>query len=96
MVYCKIGLMTRTSAGSTPANRRPGPSSRMILRKVDTVFGLPFFSTSTSPTFRGSSDSDLRAVMRVFTTQMGLVMRTVAEPARAPAAMDSRVLRRDF
>lgn len=33
-----------------------------------------------------------RAVMRVLTTQMGLVMRTVAEPARAPAAMASRVV----
>ena len=36
---------------------------------------------------------DWRAVMRVLTTQIGLVMRTVAEPARAPASMDSRVVR---
>lgn len=35
---------------------------------------------------------DERAVMRVLTTQMGFVMSTVAEPARAPASMDSRVV----
>lgn len=38
------------------------------------------------------SDEDWRAVMRVLTTQMGFVMRTVAEPAIAPARMDSRVV----
>lgn len=32
------------------------------------------------------------AVMRVFTTQMGLVIRTVALPARAPASIDSTVV----
>ena len=37
-------------------------------------------------------DSDARAVMRVLTTQMGLVMSTVAEPAIAPATIDSRVV----
>lgn len=39
-----------------------------------------------------SLDSDLRAVMRVLTTQMGLVMRTVALPAMAPAIIDSMVV----
>lgn len=39
-----------------------------------------------------SSDSDLRAVMRVLMTQMGLVMSTVAAPARAPAIIDSAVV----
>ena len=34
----------------------------------------------------------LRAVMRVLTTQIGFVIRTVAEPARAPASMDSTVV----
>ena len=38
--------------------------------------------------------SALRAVMRVLTTQIGFVQRTVAEPARAPANMDSTVVRR--
>lgn len=37
-------------------------------------------------------EEDSRAVMRVLTTQMGFVMRTVAEPARAPASMDSSVV----
>lgn len=37
-------------------------------------------------------DSDWRAVMRVLTTQMGLVIRTVALPAMAPAIMDSIVV----
>lgn len=33
------------------------------------------------------------AVMRVFITQIGFVMRTVADPARAPQSMDSTVVR---
>ena len=37
-------------------------------------------------------DSDCRAVMRVLMTQIGFVIRTVAEPAMAPAIMDSRVV----
>lgn len=39
-----------------------------------------------------SSESDLRVVMRVLTTQIGFVRRTVADPARAPAIMDSMVV----
>ena len=37
-------------------------------------------------------DSDCRAVIRVLTTQMGFVIRTVALPASAPAIMDSIVV----
>lgn len=33
------------------------------------------------------------AVMRVLITQIGFVMRTVADPARAPQSMDSTVVR---
>lgn len=36
--------------------------------------------------------SDCLAVMRVLTTQMGFVIRTVALPAIAPAIMDSMVV----
>ena len=36
--------------------------------------------------------SDWRAVMRVLTTQIGFVISTVADPAMAPAIMDSRVV----
>jgi hypothetical protein len=73
----------------------------MILRNVDRVLGARFFSAiaGTSPSFvgrTGSLVSDLRAVMRVLTTQMGLVINTVAEPAIAPAAIDSRVVKRDL
>ena len=39
-----------------------------------------------------SSDSDLRAVMRVFTTQIGFVIKTVALPAIAHAIIDSTVV----
>ena len=38
-------------------------------------------------------DSDCRAVIRVLTTQIGFVMSTVADPAMAPAIMDSSVVR---
>ena len=38
-------------------------------------------------------EEEEEAVMRVLTTQIGFVMRTVAEPARAPQSMDSTVVR---
>ena len=38
------------------------------------------------------SDGACRAVMRVLTTQIGLVISTVAEPAMAPAIIDSIVV----
>ena len=37
-------------------------------------------------------DSDWQAVIRVLTTHTGLVMRTVALPATAPAIIDSIVV----
>ena len=40
----------------------------------------------------GSDEEDWRAVIRVLTTQIGFVIRTVAEPAMKPAVMDSRVV----
>ena len=95
IVYCRIGFATSTSAGSTPANNELKPSSFSIFMSVPIVLGRltilaspPAFSTSVSAASR------LRAVMRVFTTQMGLVQNTVAEPASAPAAIDSSVVRR--
>lgn len=44
--------------------------------------------------WEGSEDDESveRAVIRVFITQIGLVMRTVALPAIAPAIIDSRVV----
>lgn len=39
-----------------------------------------------------ASASDLRAVMRVLMTQIGLVISTVALPAIAPAIIDSTVV----
>ena len=81
--------MTSTRAGITPANRREKPSSLMMDRSVPNVEGdLAGFE----PGRTCSSDSDLRAVIRVFTTQIGFVMRTVALPARAPAIIDSIVV----
>lgn len=84
-----MGLITRTSAGITPANRRMKPSSRMRVKsvaRVEGAFGLG------APGSESSEDSDLRVVIRVLTTQMGLVMRTVALPASAPANIDSTVV----
>ena len=91
-VYCRMGLMTSTSAGTTPAKKAPGPPLRSIPRTVLMVVGAlagafcaPPFSSSTARTSR------LRVVMRVLTIQMGLVRMTVAEPARAPAMEERRV-----
>lgn len=38
-------------------------------------------------------EEEEEAVIRVLITQIGFVMRTVAEPARAPQSMDSTVVR---
>ena len=90
IVYWRIGLITKTKAGRTPANRAAGPSSRSSAIKVPIVDGA-FFGFSL-PGIACSVDSALRAVIRVLTTQIGFVMRTVALPARAPAIIDSTVV----
>ncbi len=56
-------------------------------------FALGFEGPTAGPG-KGSSegDSDCRAVIRVLTTQIGLVISTVALPAMAPAIMDSIVV----
>src|ERR1700761_4453875 len=91
MVYCRIGLITRTKAGSTPAKRDDGPSLRRRLNKVPIVPG--FLVTLFSPPGNSpSADSFFRAIILVLITQMGLVSKTVAEPAMAPAIMLSTVV----
>lgn len=90
IVYCKIGLMTKTNAGMTPANRDDAPSSRSSDNKVAIVEG--FFLGFSNPGRLSSSLSDFLAVMRVLTTQIGFVIRTVALPAIAPAIIDSMVV----
>ena len=95
MVYCSIGFITNTSAGSTPANSAFAPSSRRMARRVPNVEG--FFCVEVGLAVESvegyEESSDRRAVMRVLTTQIGFVSRTVAEPAMRPASMDSRVVR---
>lgn len=96
IVYCRMGLMTRTRAGKTPAKSAPGPSVRRRERRVETVEGLDLGAVAGSGNESLSSaaeEEDFRAVMRVLTTQMGFVIRTVALPAMAPAIMDSIVVR---
>ncbi len=86
--------MTRTRAGRTPAKRAVGPSSRKRVNSVARVEGFRA-GFSVAPPGPGSSsldDSDCRAVMRVFTTQIGFVIRTVADPAMAPAIILSTVV----
>lgn len=89
------------SAGSTPAKRAEGPSVRRRERRVESVDAEGFlggWETVLGPG-RDASSVDVdeeedweRAVIRVLTTQMGFVMRTVALPAMAPAIMDSMVV----
>lgn len=60
---------------------------------MERVEGLDLdFDAAGSGRDSSEEDSDCRAVMRVLTTQMGFVSRTVALPARAPAIMDSIVV----
>jgi hypothetical protein len=100
---CKIGFATNTSAGRTPANKLPMPSLLIIANSVPIVLGRFAFGSCPvcTPFSRSAAEvgavelaSALRAVMRVLTTQIGFVQRTVAEPARAPASIDSMVVRR--
>lgn len=94
--------MTNTSAGITPLKNARMPPS--LKRSVIVPIVVGAFCGCVGPDGSWSVGSPLdvvaivgvgvrlRAVMRVLTTQIGLVIRTVAEPARAPAAMDSRVV----
>lgn len=92
IVYCNIGLMTNTSAGSTPAKRAVGPSVRKRERTVARVEGFFGLDSGCVEGDGREEGSDCRVVIRVLTTQIGLVIRTVAEPAMAPAIIDSTVV----
>lgn len=94
IVYCSIGLITSTSAGNTPENSARGPSLRRRRSKVDSVEGLPFVEVEVVGRVDDDDDEEEEAaVMRVLITQIGFVMRTVADPARAPQSIDSTVVR---
>lgn len=66
---------------------------------MDSVEGLPLGEVVSVVVVGRVEDDDEEeeeeeeAVMRVLITQIGFVMRTVAEPARAPQSMDSTVVR---
>ena len=82
------------SAGNTPAKRAVRPS---FLNSFIKVVKLDDFRTGLSDVVedRGrveEEESDWRAVILVLTTHIGLVMRTVAPPAIAPAIIDSIVV----
>src|ERR1700693_2232753 len=91
IVYWRIGLMTNTKAGTTPANKACGPSSLIKASNVPTVVGA---LGALAPGNRLSSVSLFLflVVIRVLTTQIGFVSRTVADPAIAPAIIDSIVV----
>lgn len=59
---------------------------------MDSVEGLPLGKVVVVGRVEDEEEEE-EAVMRVFITQIGFVMRTVAEPARAPQSMDSTVVR---
>lgn len=86
--------MTRIKAGKTPAKSAPGPSVRSRERSVEMVEGLDLGAAAAGSGKDPLSEEgdDCRAVMRVLTTQMGFVIRTVALPAMAPAIMASMVV----
>jgi len=86
MVYCRMGLMTSTRAGITPANKAWGPSSLINDKSVPIDVGA-FVGVTPS-----TSLPCFLVVILVLTTQIGFVSRTVAEPAMAPAIIDSTVV----
>ncbi|KAH3688965.1 hypothetical protein WICPIJ_000024 [Wickerhamomyces pijperi] len=73
-----IGLVTRIKAGSTPRNKANGPSVLMISIKAPIVVNFL---------------ESLETVIRVLATQIGLVEKTVIEPAMAPMMILSKELR---
>lgn len=61
---------------------------------MDSVEGLPFVEVEVVGRVDDDDDEEEEAaVMRVLITQIGFVMRTVADPARAPQSIDSTVVR---
>lgn len=60
---------------------------------MDIVEGLPFGELVVVGRVEDDEEEEEEAVMRVLITQIGFVMRTVADPARAPQSMDSTVVR---
>ena len=94
IVYCNIGLTTKTSAGNTPAKRAVGPSVLKSALKVTKLDGLSAGLPSIVEDVGSSEEEESawRAVIRVLTTHIGFVMRTVALPAIAPAIIDSIVV----
>src|SRR5882762_5466362 len=80
MVYCKTGLMTRTSAGPTPRQNAPTPPLARIFWMVS--INPSFFTTTFE--CRGSSDDtfSVRTACEVCTTHIGFEMIVVADPSR--------------
>lgn len=63
---------------------------------MDIVEGLPLVevvSVVVVGRVEDAEEEEEEAVMRVLITQIGFVMSTVAEPARAPQSIDSTVVR---
>lgn len=81
--------MTSTNAGMTPANRLVRPSFLINERRVAIEDGV---FAGFDPGSTGSSEARFLVVMRVLTTQMGFVSKTVADPAMAPAIIVSTVV----
>lgn len=84
--------MTSTKAGSTPAKKAANPSSRKRENTVYIVEGLRGGLEVEAWVGRVELVSAVRAVIRVFITQIGFVISTVALPAIAPAIIDSTVV----
>ena len=84
--------MTRIRAGSTPVKNAANPSSRKREYTVRIVERLHGGLEVEDWVGRVEVDSVVRAVIRVFITQIGFVISTVALPAIAPAIMDSTVV----
>ena len=84
--------MTSIRAGSTPAKNAENPSSRKRVYTARNVEGLRGGFKVEDWVGRVELVLEVRAVIRVFITQIGFVISTVALPARAPAIIDSTVV----
>eukprot|EP00982_Pelagococcus_subviridis_P013864 31286-Pelagococcus_subviridis.AAC.15 len=89
-VNCSAPCETKTSDGVIPLYSPPMPSARAIVRSASTnpAYGFAPFPAPAAAAAAGMASAATRrcSVIRVFTTQIGFVIKLTTSPASAAAA----------